>query len=40
MDVSLFEYGLTIAKDLDKRFGINRPFGVLSQRDVPGSIMT
>ncbi len=37
MDASLFEYGLTIAQDLDKKFSIDRKFGVLSQRDVPGT---
>eukprot|EP01126_Amoeba_proteus_P059319 TRINITY_DN7739_c0_g1_i8.p1 TRINITY_DN7739_c0_g1~~TRINITY_DN7739_c0_g1_i8.p1 ORF type:complete len:363 (-),score=58.11 TRINITY_DN7739_c0_g1_i8:168-1256(-) len=36
MDPSLFEYGLSMAQDLDIRFNIQRKLGVLSQRDVPG----
>jgi hypothetical protein len=32
----LFEYGLDLGIQLDKRFNITRPTRVLSQRDVPG----
>lgn len=32
----LYEYGLTMAENLDKEFGIKRKVRVLSQRDVPG----
>ncbi|RUS69229.1 hypothetical protein EGW08_023008 [Elysia chlorotica] len=32
----LFEYGLSLAEQLDARFGINRTHATMSQRDIPG----
>ena len=40
MDTWLYEFGLNISKDLDKKFGLSRTFRTLSQRDVPGNWWT
>lgn len=36
MDESMMEYAIQLSIDLDKRFGINRKYRTVSQRDVPG----
>ncbi len=33
---TMYQLGLRLSSDLDKRFGIKRQFRTLSQRDVPG----
>ncbi|XP_053402120.1 uncharacterized protein LOC123550399 isoform X2 [Mercenaria mercenaria] len=37
MDESMNEFGIQLSLDLDKRFGINRKYRTVSQRDVPGT---
>lgn len=36
MGLFLFDYSLSISKDLDKEFNITRTHATYSQRDVPG----
>lgn len=36
MDESMMEFAIQLSIDLDKRFGINRKYRTVSQRDVPG----
>ena len=40
MDVSLARFGIQLSKELDDRMNINRKFRTLSQRDVPGKILS
>ena len=35
-DSWLFEFGIELSKSLDAKFGIQRDYFVMSQRDVPG----
>ncbi|XP_060574860.1 uncharacterized protein LOC132732460, partial [Ruditapes philippinarum] len=37
MDESMNEFGIQLSLDLDKRFGIDRKYRTVSQRDVPGT---
>lgn len=36
MDESMVEFAVQLSFDLDKRFGIERKYRTVSQRDVPG----
>ena len=40
MDVSLARFGMQLSKELDDKMNINRKFRTLSQRDVPGKILS
>lgn len=37
LDESMMEFAIQLSVDLDKRFGINRKYRTVSQRDVPGT---
>ena len=38
MDESMNEFAIQLSLDLDKRFGIERKYRTVSQRDVPGPL--
>lgn len=37
LDASMMEFAIQLSIDLDKRFGIQRKYRIVSQRDVPGT---
>ena len=39
LDESMMEFAIQLSIDLDKRFGFDRQYRTVSQRDVPGTFI-